>query len=64
MTIHDRNFYKSIIQKMLNGRLSKYKESGYSYTLYYNSYTNLYTLYYTAPNEEHWNCAAIEASEI
>ena len=64
MTIHDRNFYKSIIQKMLSSRLSKYKEDDYSYTLYYNPYTNLYTLYYTAPNEKHWNCAAIEASEI
>lgn len=64
MTIHDRNFYKSIIKKMLNGRLSKYKENGYNYTLHYNSYKNFYTLYYTAPNEKHWSCAAIEASEI
>lgn len=64
MTIHDRNFYKSIIKKMIKSRFTEYKKNGYSYTLYYSSYTNFYTLYYTAPNEKHWNCAAIEASEI
>jgi hypothetical protein len=64
MAIHDRNFYKSIIKKMLNSGFTEYKENSYSYTLYYSSYTNFYTLYYTAPNETHWNCAAIEANEI
>lgn len=64
MAVHDRNFYKSIIRKMVKSQLDKYEEEGYKYTLQYNSYTNVYCLYYTAPGEKAWSCAATEASEI
>ena len=64
MTVHSRDFYKSIIRKMLDDRLYKYEQDDYKYTLQYNSYTNVYSLYYTAPGEKAWSCAAIEASEI
>jgi hypothetical protein len=64
MAIHDRNFYKSIIRKMIKSQLDKYEKEGYKYTLQYNSYTNVYCLYYTAPGEKNWSCAAIKASEI
>lgn len=64
MAIHDRNFYKSIIRKMVKSQLDKYEKEGYRCTLQYNSYTNVYCLYYTAPGEKTWSCAAIEASEI
>lgn len=62
--IHDRDFYKSIIRKMLASNLTKCEKDGYKYNLQYNLYTNTYLLYYTAPNEKFWSCAAIEASEI
>lgn len=64
MAVHDRNFYKSIIRKMIKSQLDKYEEEGHKYTLQYNSYTNVYCLYYTAPGEKTWSCAAIKASEI
>lgn len=64
MAAHDRNFYKSIVRKMVKSQLAKCEEEGYKYTLQYNSYTNVYCLYYTAPCEKAWSCAAIEASEI
>ena len=64
MAVHDRNFYKSIIRKMIKSQLDKYEEEGYEYALQYNLYTNVYCLYYTAPSEKAWSCAAIEASEI
>lgn len=62
--IHDRDFYKNIIRKMLASKLAKYEEDGYKYNLQYNLYANTYSLYYTAPNEKFWSCAAIEACEI
>ena len=49
---------------MVKSQLAKCEEEGYKYTLQYNSYTNVYCLYYTAPGEKAWSCAAIEASEI
>lgn len=49
---------------MIKSQLDKYEEEDYKYTLQYNSYTNVYCLYYTAPGEKTWSCAAIEASEI
>lgn len=65
MTVHDRDFYKSIIQKMTKSQLDKYDEGGYKYNLLYNSYINTYCLYYTLPGESHWDgCAAIPADEI
>lgn len=64
MAVHDRNFYKSIVRKMVKSQLAKYEEEGYKYTLQYNPYTNVYCLYCTAPGEKTWGCAAIEASEI
>lgn len=52
MAAHDRNFYKSIVRKMVKSQLAKCEEEGYKYTLQYNSYTNVYCLYYTAPRRK------------